>query len=242
MKDITKWKDRGWWVSVEIDRKPAARKHEDRVLVLLESAQERYDLLLESGNRMTRGIFTLKTDLQNLAELLALSNRWAGTVVYVKGNRLGSGDVHQLAGLLNCAGNYAGCRFESLDRRLAYLGCHLLRIGLMNYSLASLKRGERYWFSYLRSEKGSHLHTALDKYGLAKSMDSSKLCPLFPAETSAIIEMLPSSVNLRPINNHLFWVPTKQKIRTHWLSRFPPVVPNSERMYQQWMIKLLRAI
>ena len=236
---MNNWKDRGWWVSVEIDRKPAARKHEDRVLFLLESSQERYDLLLESGKTITRGIFTLKTDLKNLAELLALSNCWTGTVVHVKGNRLGTRDVHQLAGLLNCAVNYAGCRSESLERRLAYLGCHLLRIGLMNYSLASLKSGERYWFSYFRSEMGSYLHAALNKYALAKTMESSKLCPLFPAETSAIIEKLPSSVNLRPMNNHIFWVPTKHKIHTHWLSRFPPVVPNSEVMYRQWVQKLL---
>ena len=224
---------------MEIDRKPAARKDEDRVLVLLESAQERYDLLLESGKSITRGIFTLKTDLPNLAELLELSNRWSGTMVYVKGNSLGTGDVHQLAGLLKCAGNYAGCRSEILDRRLAYLGCHLLGIGLMNYSLVSLKRGERYWFSYIRFEKGSHLQAALDKYALAKTMESSKLCPLFPSKTSTIIEKLPSSVDLRPMNNHMFWVPTKQKIRTHWLSRFPPVVPNSEVMYRQWVEKLL---
>ena len=224
---------------MEIDRKPAARKDEDRVLVLLESAQERYDLLLESGKSITRGIFTLKTDLPNLAELLELSNRWTGTMVYVKGNSLGTGDVHQLAGLLKCAGNYAGCRSEILDRRLAYLGCHLLGIGLMNYSLVSLKRGERYWFSYIKFEKGSHLQAALDKYALAKTMESSKLCPLFPSKTSTIIEKLPSSVDLRPMNNHMFWVPTKQKIRTHWLSRFPPVVPNSEVMYRQWVEKLL---
>jgi hypothetical protein len=239
VRNMNKWKDRGWWVSVEIDRKPAARKDEDRVLVLLDRAQERYDLLLESGKTVTRGIFTLKTDLQNLAELLELSNRWTGTVVHVKGNGLGTGDVHQLAGLLKCAVDYAGCRSESFDRRLAYLGCHLFRIGLMNYSLASLKRGERYWFSYIRFEKDSHLQAALDKYALAKTMESSKLCPLFPAKTSTIIEKLPSSVNLRPMNNHMFWVPTKHKIRTHWLSRFPPVVPNSEVMYRQWIKQIL---
>jgi hypothetical protein len=236
---MNKWKDRGWWVSVEIDRGPAGRKDEDRARELLDGAQERYDLLLESGKTISRGIFTIKTDFQKLAELLELSNRWTGTVVYVNGNRLGMEDARQLFGLLKCAGNYAACRSESVERRLAYLGCHLSRIGLMNYSLASLKNGARYWFSYLKSEKGSHLRVTLDKDALAKTMALSKLCPLFPAKTSAIIEMLPSSANLRPMNDHLFWVPTKHKIRTHWLSRFPPAVPNSERMYQQWLQKLL---
>ena len=242
MKSRTKWKDRGWWVSVEIDRKAAGRKDEAHARDLLDGAQERYDLLLESGKTISRGIFTIKTEFQKLAELLELSNRWTGTVVYVNGDRLGMDDVRQLFGLLKCAGIYAGCRSESVEHRLAYLGCHLSRVGLMNYSLASLKNGARYWFSYFKSEKGSHLQFTLDKYALAKTMETSKLCPLFPAKASAIIEMLPSSANLRPMNSHLFWVPTKYKIRTHWLSRFPPVVPNSEVMYRQWMEKNIRPL
>jgi len=237
-KNMNKWKDRGWWVSVEIDRKPAGRKDEDRTLDLLDAAQERYDLLLEDGKTISRGIFTIQTDFEKLAELLALSNRWTGTVVYVNGNRLGMEDVHQLCGLLKCAGNYAGCRSESVDHRLAYLGCHLTQIGLMNYSLASLKNGARYWFSYLKPDQGSHVQALLDKDALAKIMESAKLCPLFPAKTSAIIESLPSSVSLRPMNDHLYWVPTKYKIRTRWLCRFPPAVPNSEVLYRRWMEKI----
>lgn len=224
---------------MEIDRKPAGRKDEDHARDLLDGAQERYDLLLENGKTISRGIFTIKTDFRKLAELLELSNRWIGTVVYVNGNRLGMEDVRQLFRLLECAGNYAGCRSESVDHRLAYLGCHLSHIGLLNYSLVSLKNGARYWFSYLKSEKGSHFQVTLDKDALAKIMEPSKLCPLFPAKTSAIIEMLPSSVSLRPMNDHLYWVPIKYKIRTHWLSRFPPAVPNSEVMYRRWMEKIL---
>ncbi|MEJ2168624.1 MAG: hypothetical protein P8X90_24185 [Desulfobacterales bacterium] len=241
-KNTKRWKDRGWWLAVEIDRRPAGRKDEDHARDLLDGAQERYDLLLESGKTVSRGIFTIKAELRKLAELLELSNRWTGTVVHANGNRLGTEHVHQLAGLLQCAGNQPGCRSESMDDRLAYLGCHRLRIGLMNYSLACLKRGRRYWFSYLRPEKGSHLQAVLDKNALAKIMEPSQLCPLFPKNTAALIEKLPSTVNLRPLNNHLFWVPTKYKIRTHWLSRFPPAVPNSEVMYRRWIKKLLYEI
>lgn len=238
-KNTKRWKDRGWWVSVEIDRKPRGRKHEDRARNLLASAQERYDLLLENGQTISRGIFTIETDFQKLAELLELSTRWTGTIVYVNGNRLGMEDVRELFRLLKCAADYAGCRSEIEDRRLAFLGCHLSHIGLLNYSLASLKNGARYWFSYLKPDKGSHLQALLDKDALAKIIESSKLCPLFPAKTSAIIEMLPSSVSLRPTNDSLYWVPTKNKIRTHWLSRFPPAVPNSEVMYRRWMETIL---
>ena len=74
---------------------------------------------------------------------------------------------------------------------------------------------------------------------LAKAMETSQLCPRFPAETPAIIAKLPSAVSLKPANNRLFWVPTKSKIRTRWLCRFPPVVPNSEVMYRKWIGHLL---
>jgi len=239
---MTKWKDRGWWVSVEIDRKPAGRKNEDHARGLLDQAQERYDLLLESGQTLSRGIFNRQADMWCLAGLLESVNSWTGTSIYSKGNLLGTAEVRHLTKLLKCAGDQAGCRSEDLGRRRAYLGCHLLQIGLMNYSLASLKKGARYWFSYLRSENGSLSTVRLDKYQLANTIAVSQLCPLFPADTPVLIEMLPSKVNLRPMNDHLFWVPTKQKIRTHWLSRFPPVVPNSEEMYRLWMKKLLHEI
>ncbi|MCP4628155.1 MAG: hypothetical protein GY850_32265 [bacterium] len=235
VNNTKKWKDRGWWVSVEIDRKSSGRKNEDLALDLLDSARERYDLLLESGKTVSRGIFTREADMPGLARLLDIANRWTGTTTYSNGNLLGIGDVQQLAKLLNCAGNQAGCRSENWDQRLAHLGCHLLRIGLMNYSLAALKNGNRYWFSYLKSEKDGNSHVFLDRCALATAMESSQLCPLFPEKTPAIIEMLPSAVNLKPANNQLFWVPTKQKIRTSWLCRYPPVVPNSESAYRKWI-------
>ena len=242
MKQMNKWKYRGWWVSVEIDRKPSGKKNEDLALDLLENAIERYDLLLESGKTMSRGIFTRETDMLSLARLLEIANRWTETIIYSKGDLLGSSDVQQQTKLLKCAADQAGCRSEDRDQRLAYLGCHLLRIGLMNYSLASLKNGDRYWFSYLKSETGDNPHIFLDRYALAKAMDSSQLCPLFPTNTPAIIEMLPSAVNLKPMNNHLFWVPTKQRIRTSWLCRFPPVMPNSESAYRKWINNLFQKI
>jgi hypothetical protein len=232
---MEKWKDRDWWVSVDLDRMPSGRKNEGLALDLLARARERYDLLLESGKTVARGIFTGKVDLMSLSRLLEIAARWKGTIVYSNGNLLDTGVVNQLAKLLLCAANQPGCRSRHWEHRLAYLGCHLMRIGLVNYSLANLKKGSRYWFSYLKSEKGGFWHISLDKSALTKVFESTKLCPLFPEKTPALIEMLPSAVNLKPANNQLFWVPTKQKIRTSWLCRFPPVVPKSEIMYRQWI-------
>ncbi len=238
---MTKWKDRGWWVSVEIDRKPSARKNENRALALLDAAAERYDLRFESGKTVARGIFTRGADMLGLARLLELTNRWTGATVYANGNRLGTGDVHQVANLLKCAANWAGCRSGGMEQRLAYLGCHLEQIGLMNYSLASLKRGDRYWFSYLKSEMGANPPITLDKQALAKTMENSqRWCPLFPAKTQAIIGKLPSTVNLRPDNHCLFWVATRQKVHSRWLGRFPPVVPYSEEKYRSWIKLILK--
>jgi hypothetical protein len=237
---MKEWKDRGWWVSVEIDRIPSGRKNEDRALALLDAAEERYDLRFESGKTVTRGIFTRRADMLGLARLLELTNRWTGTVIHANGNRLGTGDVHLVAKLLTCAANRAGCRSGGMEQSLAYLGCHLEKIGLMNYSLASLKKGDRYWFSYLKSERGSKPPIILDKHALARTMENSQWCPLFPAKTPAIIGKLPSTVNLRPDNHRLFWIATRQKIRTRWLSRFPPVVPYSEKMYQSWIKLILK--
>ena len=239
---MKEWKDRGWWMSVEINRKHSARKNEDRALALLDASRERYELRFENGETVTRGIFTLGADLLSLARLLELTNRWTGTVVYANGNQLGTGDVNQVAKLLKCAANWAGCRSGGMEQRLAYLGCHLAQIGLMNYSLASLKRGNRYWFSYLKSETGAKPPITLDKHALAKTMENSLLCPLFPSLTTAIIEKLPPTVSLRPDNHRLFWVAARQKIRSRWLSRFPPVVPYSEEMYRSWIRLIMKAL
>jgi hypothetical protein len=238
-----KWKDRGWWVSVDIDRKPSGRKKEDLALNLLGKARERYDLLLENGNTVSRGPFNAADDMRGLARLLAIANQWAGTIVYHRGNLLGTADAQHLSRLLTCAANQACCRTGSKDQRLAYLGCHRQRIGLMNYSLASMKKNDiRYWFAFLRREKKDYQHAFLDKSALPKAMEPARLCPRFPAQTPAIIEMLPAAVSLKPANKGLFWVPTRYKIRTRRLCRYPPVVPNSEVMYREWIGHLLHEI
>jgi hypothetical protein len=242
MKCTNKWKDRGWWVSVEIEKRTSARKKENLVRELLDRAQERYDLDLEGGKSLSRGIFTADADIQRLSKLLHLCKLWKGTKIYAKGNLLEIKKIGRLSGQLACAGTQAPCRSGDSHQQLAFLGCHQLRIGLLDYSLASLKKGDRYWFSYLKSEKGDYLHAALDKSELAKDLEPYQLCPLLPDVTETILEALPSRVSLRPINNRLFWVPTKRKIRTTWLCRFPPVIPCSAEHYRHWLEKLLAEV
>ncbi len=239
LKEIIKWKDRGWWVSVEIEKRTSARKNENLVRELLDRAPERYDLDLEGRKTLNRGIFTADAEIQSLSKLLHLCKSWKGTKIYAKGNLLEMRKISRLSGQLDCAGTQAPCRSEDRHQQLAFLGCHQLGIGLLDYSLASLKKGDRYWFSYLKSEDGDYLHAALDKSELAKDIDLYQLCPRFPDATQTILEALPLRVSLRPINNRLFWVPTKRKIRTTWLSRFPPVIPCSAELYRLWLADLL---
>jgi len=74
------WKKRGWWMSVEINKKPSGKKNHNKTIILLETAQERYDLLLESGKTIARGIFAPKTDMLSLSRLLETVNRWTDTI------------------------------------------------------------------------------------------------------------------------------------------------------------------
>ncbi len=224
---------------MEIERRTSARKNENLVRELLDRAQERYDLDLDGGKILSRGIFTADADIQSLSKLLDLCKLWKGTKIYANGNLLETRKIGRLSGHLECAGARAPCRSGDRHQQLAFLGCHQLRIGLLNYSLASLKKGDRYWFSYLKSEDGDYLHAALDKSELAKDLEPYQLCLRFPDVTQTILEALPSSVSLRPINNRLFWVPAKRKIRSSWLCRYPLAVPCSAELYRLWLVELL---
>jgi hypothetical protein len=239
MAALQEWKDRGWWASVEINRRASGRKGEDRAFALLEAAAEHYHLRFSSGQTVTRGIFTRQAELQSLASLLELAGRWRGTVVHVKGNRLEAAAAQRAARFVKCAAHSAPCRSGGREQRGAYLGCHLARIGLLNYSLAALKGGQRYWFSYLKTGPGGKAPITLDKAALTQAVTNSGLCPLFPAQTTAVLARLPASVDLRPDNHRLFWVATRLRIRSGWLTRFPPVVPYSEKMYRTWIEAVL---
>jgi hypothetical protein len=239
VKNTTKWKDRGWWISVDIDKRPSGKKNHQNALLLLDGAQERYDLILENGKTKARGIFTRQADMFLLAKLLEVAGYWRGTAAYVNGNELGASEVRQLIKLLRCASNHSYCRSGIREHRLSYVGCHLIQTGLLYYSLNALKKGARYWFSFFRAEKENPRSLFLKRNALFKRVFISATCPLFPENTSPILESLPVSVNLSRREDNAIWIQTKYRINTRWLSRFPPIVPKSEEVYKDWLRDLL---
>jgi hypothetical protein len=239
MKKTTKWKDRGWWVSVEIDKRPSGKKNHQDALRLLDGAQERYDLILENGKTNARGIFTRQADMFCLAKLVEVAGHWRGTAVYVNGNELGTSEVRQLIKLLRCASNHSYCRSGIREHRLSYVGCHLVNTGLLYYSLNALKKGARYWFSFFRAEKENPRMFFLKRDALFKKVLISATCPLFPEDTMTIVGSLPVTVNLNRKEDNAIWIQTKYRVNTRWLSRFPPIVPKSEEVYKKWLNNLL---
>ncbi|MFC1812595.1 hypothetical protein ACFL03_07875 [Thermodesulfobacteriota bacterium] len=235
----TKWKDRGWWISVEFSKLRSRRKNFSTALELLKGGIERYDMILENGKTIARGIFSNEADMSDLAELLEMTAGWKGTAVHANGRRLDAHTTNQLRKQLKCVSENAPCRTKNNERRLDFLGCHLMQIGLLNYSLKSLKDGNQYWFSFFRQGNGSKQRFFLDKNALTKAACMAELCPLYPQNTEAKADKLPLVVDLYEEKGFTIWVSTKDKIHSRWLSRYPPVVPRSEKGYNQWIKKRL---
>lgn len=235
----TGWKDRGWWLSVEINKKASGKKNHAGARKILDTASERYDLLLDSGKTMARGIFTREADMNSLSRLLNAVNRWTDTMVVIRGKELGGRELAMFSRLLLCAARSRPCSKHNGEGTPEYLGCPLNKIGLMNYSLADLKNGARYWFSFFKPETDSAMRFYLDKNKLANTMIVHSMCPLFPQNTVELLDLLPTSVNLSNHNQRHRWVMSRYRIRSRWLCRFPPLVPYSETVYRKWMKNLI---
>jgi len=138
------WKDRGWWVLVELQRSPMCRKDIARALALLDSATERYDLVLEKGQTVARGIFLIGDEPALLSELLNHTNESLNGKVFVRGEQLDRVGVKMLGNMLACVSKDPLCRSEDKDKRWSFLGCHLVGVRLMDYSLQALKEGGRF--------------------------------------------------------------------------------------------------
>ena len=234
-----KLKEREWWVSVEFEKQRFGRKQFSKALELLGNGEERYDMIINNGRTIARGIFSKDSDISNLAGLLDVAGGWLGTVVYFNGRKLDVSMFSRLSKLLGCASHDAFCHSENREKRYEFLGCHLFQIGLLNYSLKSLKKGGRYWFSFYKKEKDSKQCFILDKAALKKDSGVSELCPLYPEKTKLLIHKLPLVVDLYAERNFSIWTTTKQRFRTRWTSRYPPVVPYSSKVYERWMRQLL---
>jgi len=239
MKKMNKWKDRGWWASVEIDSRQAGKKNHQKALILLNGAQERYDLIHDDGKTTARAIFTRDSDMLGLAKLIEVAGHWARTIVHVNGNKLDSSQLGYLYKQLKCAENQAYCRLKNGTNQPAFLGCRFSQIGILDYSLDSLKNGARYWFSYFQQENGSAHKFLLNRPTLLKTVLVSANCPFFPENTEALLEKLPGSIDLNLKTDIFLWIPTQLRIRSRWLCRYPPVVPKNPTVYEQWIANLL---
>jgi hypothetical protein len=205
----------------------------------LDSATERYDLVLEKGQTVARGIFLIGDEPALLSELLNLANESLNGKVFVRGEQLDRAGVKDLGNMLACVSKAPQCRSEAKDKRWSFLGCHLVGVRLMDYSLQALKEGGKFWFSFLRREAAFQAKWNLCKFELLDAFRTARLCPLFPQKTGAMIERLPVDIDLERESDRSLWVETGRMLRTRWLCRFPPVVPYSETKYRQWISSLL---
>jgi hypothetical protein len=205
----------------------------------MDSATERYDVVLEKGQTVARGIFLMGDEPALLSELLSHANQSLNGKVFVCGEQLDRAGMKDLANLLACVSKAPHCKSEVKDRRWAFLGCHLVGVRLMDYSLQALKAGGKSWFSFLRREAAFKAKWNLDKFKLLDAFRTARLCPLFPPETGALIERLPADIDLERESDRRLWVETGRMLRTRWLCRFPPVVPYSETKYRQWIGSVL---
>lgn len=238
----SKWIDRGWWLSVDINKNSSSRKYQGHALGLLEMAHEHYDLQMESGKTIVRGIFTAKSNLENIAKLLETVNRWTDRTVFIKGRKLSGSDMALAINCLICAASCPPCQIGPAGQQMNYLGCHLMKIGLMNYSLAALKNGARYWFSFFRPDTESARRFNLDKSELEQSMKIYELCPKHPPNTNDLLDRLPANVSLDDKLQRQRWVLLKYRFRTSWPGRYPPIVPYSESVYRSSMKTLVLSI
>jgi hypothetical protein len=224
---------------VEVQRSPGSRKDIARALVLLDSASERYDLVLEKGQTVARGIFLNGDEPDLLSELLNQASASLNGKVFVRGEQLETPDVKALGKMLACASKKPPCRSENKNERWSFLGCHLVKIRLIDYSLQTLKGGGRFWFSFLRKDTTCQGKWTLGKFELLNAFWKARLCPLFPQETGAMIERLPEGIDLERKTERTLWVETGRMLGTRWLCRFPPVIPYSETKYRQWISSVI---
>lgn len=233
-----------WWLSVEFAKKTTRNKHYSEALGLLDSARERYDLLLDDGDALARGIFQKNEDLLGVERLITKAGGWKSTRVYINGKEIPNRSIGRLTKMLRCAGTRRCCQAESDAKKLRYLGCHIVKnpVGLLGFSLKALKQGQQFWFGYFESLAGSRKEFQLKREKLEKTVSRGRLCPYFPDTTSTIVQMLPPAINLANRQQAAGWLPLQARFKTRWQCRYPAVVPHSSRHYEKTMRKILHHV
>lgn len=231
--------DKTSWVSVEFENDSSNKRQYPEALGLLGAADERYDLVMADGRTVARGIFRIKDHAARLAVLTGIACRWKSTRVYVNGRLYNSSETDRLRGLLNCADQHRPCASTPRKMRLAFLGCHLEKIGFLAYTRERLEKGRVYWFSYYRCMPGHSRKFILDCASLRNQFCSRRCCPYFPPETDSLIDSLPGVIDLSTVRAINTWGLSKGRTPRRQTKLLPQVVPYNEQRYRQFMRKLI---
>lgn len=236
------WNDEQWWVAVDIDQKRERKKHFAEVVSLIERGTEHYRMHLEDGRHVIRGIFRDNPNLNALELLVGTAGGWEGTRIYVRGNPIEGVEIDQLEKVLHCANRWHYCRVSGNGRRNEFLGCHIMQIGLLGYSLEAFAAGTRYWFSFYYPYKEKCFQFYLRRQELRATTVFSKFCcPEFPPATDDIIDRLPDLVDLDRSPDKYVWLLTSYRLKARQASGYlPPIMPRSEEKYRTWLWRILK--
>jgi len=241
------WKDRGWWMSVDIIRQRSAKKKYDEALDL-QGLGERYDLILDNGKVLARGVFTPANDLNQLAKLLLMIEKWSGTEIHIRGKRIDCSKCWSMAQIFRCCAGMAPCQCESAEKHLTYIGCHKVKypISLLHY-LPNLNLKERYWFEfYEKARDDVYEPYYLDKKALKQAVESandglSLHCPRFPAQSLSLIDLLPVKVDFRR-GDARWWRLERSRKKNRNQQQKKIIVPRSPEIYRRWICQWLRSV
>jgi hypothetical protein len=241
-KDGT-WKDRGWWLSVDIVKKRSSKKNYDEALSLL-GLGERYDLILDNGKVIARGIFTRSNDLEQLANLLVMIEKWSGTEIYIKGTPIKRSKCWNLARILRCSAALPPCRHESTEKRFKYIGCHNTKypVCLLHY-MPNLNLKERYWFEFYEQVSNDRYSPYyLNKARLIRAVEAANeglsiYCPMFPFHSLSLIDSLPARIDFNR-GDARWWLQGRCKKKNK--DKKQTIIPRSPEIYRNWIWHWLR--
>jgi hypothetical protein len=223
--------DGKWLLTVDMLKKPSGNRNYGLVLSTLGLGKDRYDLRLENGDIIARGIFDNGVDLGLLANLIKTISGWNELKVHFNAQPLSSGSMRQLALVWHCASERRHCLTDQPDEETAYWGCHLAGIRLVGFDLKTLLYGEKYWFSFFVRSTENPDYFTLDKLQMQQAQRLAMACPHYPMGQEEILKKLPDSVYLAIRAQSRIWklTPSKLKIGV-------PIIPRNSEQYHRWLM------
>jgi hypothetical protein len=144
------------------------------------------------------------------------------------------GAVESLAEILKCFAGNQHCQQRERRERLRYLGCHLAGIGLLGCSMALLNCGHRFWFHFFDPAPNNRLYH-LNRPRLLQTLNTSRLCPVFPDDVGTIVTCLPERIDLKNGYQSRFWMAARHN--TNGMT----VMPRNMERYERWLRSRLEA-